>query len=164
MWTWTALEAAGGADFHHPSPAPTFNRTEAPTSPFEPYENTSWLDIGFVAAFQVGWWAGGHLRFPHPHPRPRPHPRPHPRPRPRPHTLILTLTLTLTLTAQATVGEVCAHACAYATLSAQLAQAPPRKRRSFDWDRDAETRGIEACVGWGEYGRGRVVRGPRHAC
>jgi len=62
------------------------------------------------------------------------------------------------LLGHATVGEVCAHACAYATLSAQLAQAPPRKRRSFDWDRDAETRGIEACVGLGEGGTGATAR------
>ena len=60
---WAALlDAASKADahFHHPSFAPT----TLPTSPFEPYENTSWLDIGFVAAFQVlggglvGWWTG----------------------------------------------------------------------------------------------------------
>jgi len=76
------------------------------------------------------------------------------------------LALTLTPTphphphrAQATVGELCAHACAYATLLAQLAQVPPRKRRSFDWDRGAENEESRRAWDWG-----RVVRGPRHAC
>merc|ERR1711865_159588 len=78
----------------------------------------------------------------------------------RPSTLMLNLRQgEVPLLGHATVGELCAHACAYATLLVQLAQVPPRKRRSFDWDRGAENEESRRVWDWG-----RVVRGPRHAC